>query len=177
MLYRFTGGTDGAFPMGSLIFDAEGKNLYGVTQMGGGGACVIGCGTVFRLEPNLDGSWTESIIHTFDNRSGAGPNAAGPASDVSGNLYGTTQGGGSKNCAGGCGTVFRLKPNADRSWAYAVLSLSFFSSRRESACHSAHASWHSQWRSRPCVVFAPILNSVVLCRKELALCGKKDIAL
>jgi uncharacterized repeat protein (TIGR03803 family) len=188
VLYRFTGGTDGAIPIGSLIFDAEGKNLYGMTQQGGGGACGIGCGTVFRLEPNsdgswtesvlyrftggtdgafptagslifdaagnlygmtgvggcptcgaggsgcgtvfrlkanADGSWTESVIHRFDNRSGASPNAAGLTSDVSGNLYGTTSGGGSTNCAGGgCGTVFRLKPNSN-GWTYSVLHYFF----------------------------------------------------
>jgi uncharacterized repeat protein (TIGR03803 family) len=128
VLYRFTGGTDGAFPTaGSLIFDAAG-NLYGMTGVGGCPTCGAGgsgCGTVFRLKANADGSWTENVIHRFDNRSGASPNAAGLTSDVSGNLYGTTSGGGSTNCAGGgCGTVFRLKPNSN-GWTYSVLHYFF----------------------------------------------------
>jgi hypothetical protein len=48
VLYRFTGGTDGAAPRAGLISDAMG-NLYGTTAGGGGGgsACgVPGCGIV-----------------------------------------------------------------------------------------------------------------------------------
>ena len=46
-IYYFTGGSDGAYPYGGLIFDQKG-NLYGTTISGG----IIGCsGTVFELRP------------------------------------------------------------------------------------------------------------------------------
>jgi len=42
--------------------------------------------------------------------------------DASGNLFGTAMlGGNSNSCAGGCGSVFRLKPSAGSTWKYGVL--------------------------------------------------------
>jgi uncharacterized repeat protein (TIGR03803 family) len=123
VLYRFIGDTDGAEPLAGLVSDADG-NLFGTTGLGGCLACGDGCGTVFRLKPNADGSWTEIVIHRFDNRSGDIPFAV--IFDASGNLYGATTNGGSNNCAiGGCGTAFRLKPNSDGSWTYSVLHYFF----------------------------------------------------
>jgi len=45
---------------GHLIFDAAG-NLYGVTAGWYGGASN---GTVFKLTPNSDGTWTQSVLIT-----------------------------------------------------------------------------------------------------------------
>ena len=68
VIYSFQGGTDGARPVSGLIFDAAG-NLYGMTDHGGKPGCNwyggSGCGTVFELKPNLDGSWTESVLYAF----------------------------------------------------------------------------------------------------------------
>ena len=53
LLYTFTGGSDGAVPLGSLAIDASG-DLFGGTQYGGtsGGACgIAGCGVVWELAP------------------------------------------------------------------------------------------------------------------------------
>jgi uncharacterized repeat protein (TIGR03803 family) len=47
VLYSFSGGTDGAAPMASLIMDAAGA-LYGTTNNGGD---TFGNGTVFKLVP------------------------------------------------------------------------------------------------------------------------------
>jgi uncharacterized repeat protein (TIGR03803 family) len=47
VLYSFTGGTDGAYPVGGVIRDSKG-NLYGVTQEGGTGNNG-GNGTVYEL--------------------------------------------------------------------------------------------------------------------------------
>jgi uncharacterized repeat protein (TIGR03803 family) len=102
---------DGHNPLSSLIFDAAG-NLYGTTSEGG----AQSEGTVFQLTPNGDGSWTESVLHSFSGSDGANP-AAGVIFDAAGNLYGTTSWGG----ASGCGTVFELMPNGDGSWTESVL--------------------------------------------------------
>ena len=55
VLYRFTGGADGALPFGGLVLDVQG-NFYGTTIAGGVGGCssyggVAGCGVVFKVTP------------------------------------------------------------------------------------------------------------------------------
>lgn len=104
VLYAFTGGSDGAYPMGNLIRDELG-NLYGTTQAGGDSACNgnnSGCGTVFKVD--LTGKETTLYSFTWTGGDGAYP-YAGLARDSQGNLYGTTVEGGSY----GCGTVFRVE--------------------------------------------------------------------
>jgi uncharacterized repeat protein (TIGR03803 family) len=93
-LHSFTGGTDGATPVGGVAFDSGG-NLYGITNSGGNQECVsslsTGCGTVFELMPGKKGAWNESVIHVFSQASDGGNPAASLILDASGNLYGTTQ--------------------------------------------------------------------------------------
>ena len=72
-----------------VIFDAAG-NLYGTTEWGVAGGQY---GTVFKLTPNSDGSWSESVLHVFDGWDGGNP-AAQLTFDKAGNLYGTTTKGG-----------------------------------------------------------------------------------
>jgi uncharacterized repeat protein (TIGR03803 family) len=122
VLWTFAGApNDGAGPMGDLIFDKVG-NLYGTTYAGGSGSaalCESGCGTVFSLSPNSDGSWTETVLYNFctDHTDfqcldGAFPRA-GLVLDANGNLYGTTLNGGNQLCSfasRGCGVAFELSP-------------------------------------------------------------------
>jgi uncharacterized repeat protein (TIGR03803 family) len=123
VLYNFCsqeGCRDGRDPgRGGVTFDQAG-NLYGTTEIGGNMQCQLGCGVVFRLSPNADGSWTENVLHVFCPgsacRDGAEPDAR-LIIDQSGNLYGTTPFGGAQDL----GTVFRLTPNADGSWKEEVL--------------------------------------------------------
>ena len=118
VLYSFTGYADGSIPGAGLIFDPTG-NLYGTTTSGGpfsAGECPAGCGVVFKLAPNPDGTWTESVLHSFTGADGQYPRA-GLVFDVAGNLYGTTNGGGPDND----GVVFKLKPNLDGTWTESVL--------------------------------------------------------
>jgi uncharacterized repeat protein (TIGR03803 family) len=100
VLYSFTGGSDGANPIDSLIADTEG-NLYGTAYAGGSGF-----GTVFELAP--DGA--ETTLHTFTGTDGANPSAA-LAADQDGNFYSTTHTDG----AGGNGTIFKLAPDGSES--------------------------------------------------------------
>jgi uncharacterized repeat protein (TIGR03803 family) len=104
------GGTDGQTLRDGLIFDGAG-NLYGTAELGGSGD-----GVVFELSPNSNGRWTESVLHTFTYSDGAAP-FAGVIFDASGNLYGTTEGGGAFQE----GTVFKLTPNSDGTWTESVL--------------------------------------------------------
>jgi uncharacterized repeat protein (TIGR03803 family) len=47
------------------IFDATG-NLYGTTRFGGNFSCrAHGCGVVYKLAPNSDGAWKETVLHNF----------------------------------------------------------------------------------------------------------------
>jgi uncharacterized repeat protein (TIGR03803 family) len=122
VLYSFTGGADGRQPGARLIFDALG-NLYGTTQLGGSSTSTqcfgMGCGVVFKLAPNSDGTWTQSVLQSFTGADGYFP--ADLVFDSAGNLYGTTQGGGAPGCSYGCGVVFKLAPNADGTWAESTL--------------------------------------------------------
>ncbi len=98
VLYSFGPGTDGEGPYAGLIFDGAG-NLYGTTTGGG----TYGSGAVFELTPAAGGGWTEQVLHSFNGTDGVDP-VAGLISDAAGNLYGTTQFGGSNNN----GTVFEI---------------------------------------------------------------------
>jgi len=119
VLYNFQGGTDGNYPIGGLVFDAQG-NLYGTTDIGGGGSCIGGCGTVFKLTPTKQGSFKKTILHTFQGAFSDGQNPqARLVFDKQGNLYGTTTGGGSTVDADG--TVFKLTPTKRGEWAETII--------------------------------------------------------
>jgi uncharacterized repeat protein (TIGR03803 family) len=116
VLYSFTGSSDGCGPSGVLL-DSVG-NLYGVAFQGGIAFCNSGYGVVFEL--NTAGNFT--VLHTYDSGTdGANPNSA-LVFDSKGNLYGTTQNGGSGECGGtGCGAVFELSPQSGGGWSESVL--------------------------------------------------------
>ncbi len=115
-LHVFTGGADGGNPFAGVTVDQSG-NLYGTTATGG----VFGGGTVFKLIPNADGTWSKSVLYSFcslTNCTDGGTPFAGVIFDQAGGLYGVTQTGGAHTY----GTVFKLAPNADGSWTESVLS-------------------------------------------------------
>ena len=89
--------------------------LYGTTQFGGDlsnkgcNGYFPGCGVVFQLAPQNDGSWQRTVLHTFELSDGFQPAASLLLSHNS--LWGTTiNGGGSSNCDTGCGAVFEIAP-------------------------------------------------------------------
>jgi len=102
ILYTFTGGSDGGAPLAGLVFDAAG-NLYGTTERGG---AYNSYGTVFELTPG-NGKWTETVLHSFGNGTDGRFPVAGVIFDAAGNLYGTTEIGGSHSA----GVVFELTPS------------------------------------------------------------------
>jgi uncharacterized repeat protein (TIGR03803 family) len=107
VLYSFKGDPDGAFPEADVVFDKAG-NLYGTTAVGGDHKR----GMVFELIPprKKGGTWTEKVLHTFHGKDGSRP-LAGLVRDGLGNLYGTTEIGGTAVChTHGCGTVFQVSP-------------------------------------------------------------------
>jgi uncharacterized repeat protein (TIGR03803 family) len=120
VLHGFTGSPgDGANPNAALLMDKAG-NLYGTTLYGSTGPCIspggaAGCGTVFKL----DRSGNETVLHTFTGSGGDGANPfAALIMDKVGNLYGTTESGGTGKCLGvapGCGTVFKLDTSGNET--------------------------------------------------------------
>ena len=62
VLYGFPNGTNGAAPVGNLVFDKAG-NLYGIA---GSSTCNWTCGLVFKLAPQKNGKWKCSVVHRFN---------------------------------------------------------------------------------------------------------------
>jgi uncharacterized repeat protein (TIGR03803 family) len=86
VLHAFGKGNDGGGLWTSVTLDKKGS-LYGATSGGGS----YSYGTIFRLTPHADSSWTETILHSFKNGdpNGSEPNG-GLVHDLAGNWYGTT---------------------------------------------------------------------------------------
>jgi uncharacterized repeat protein (TIGR03803 family) len=114
VLYAFNS-TDGETPMGGLVFDAAG-NLYGTTSQGG----LNHNGLVFKLAPNSDGRWAETVLYPFHGEDGSEPRGT-LIFDSAGNLYGTTTFGGAGTCFSGCGLVFKLTPTSSGPWTATLL--------------------------------------------------------
>jgi uncharacterized repeat protein (TIGR03803 family) len=128
VLYSFQGGTDGQWPLGSVVFDADG-NLYGVTEAGGANTCTSygNCGTVYQLAPPMQpgAPWVETVLHIFQGHTAgdASDPLGGLVIDTNGNLYGATGGGGTGNCEilgtfPGCGAVYELSPPTVKGGAW-----------------------------------------------------------
>jgi uncharacterized repeat protein (TIGR03803 family) len=97
VLHVFTGGADGGYPYyGGVVRDPAG-NLYGTTSFGGAHQYF---GTVFKVNK----AGTQTVLYSFSGGADGGQPNASLIRDATGNLYGTTIGGG----AFGHGTVFKL---------------------------------------------------------------------
>lgn len=100
VLYSFKGGKDGHNPISNLVFDAAG-NLYGTTSEGG-----LGYGTIFRLAPGVNGTWTETVVHPFQGPPDASLAYNGMVADPVGNFYGATVHGGTNDD----GAIYEFRP-------------------------------------------------------------------
>lgn len=98
---------DGYYPCAGLALDSNG-NVYGTTTAGG----TYDRGVVFKLAAGTDGSWRESVLHTFTGSRDGGDPGGGVTLDTSSNLYGLAAVGGQPNCGNGvgCGVVFEIIP-------------------------------------------------------------------
>jgi len=132
-LYEFTGGSDGGWPVAKPTVASDGT-LYGTTLAGGlnssdcPGNGYSGCGVVFHLQPQptickaATCPWIETVVYSFTGGFYHGTDGWNPRAEVvfdqAGALYGTTYYGGTetRNCAGGCGTVFKLT-NSGGTWS------------------------------------------------------------
>ena len=90
-------------------------NIYGTTVLGGD----FGGGTVFQLSPTANG-WVHTVLYSFTGGADGGEPYKGVTLDRKGNLYGTAVTGGSGNCEGGCGVVYKLS-NIGGTWTQTVI--------------------------------------------------------
>jgi uncharacterized repeat protein (TIGR03803 family) len=114
VLHTFTGGADGAGPIGAGLSMDRAGSLYGAASYGGLVQCAFGasCGTAFKMSRKGSG-WIFNTLYEFtggsDGWSPDAPLAIGP----DGVLYSTTFYGGGNGCdLDGCGTVYSLRPAA-----------------------------------------------------------------
>lgn len=108
-LYAFKGSPDAASPYGGLVADSSGT-FYGTTYYGG----ANGLGTVFALMHNARGGYRERVLYSFKGGSDGGSSTSTLAFGPSGDLYGTTSGGGT-SC--GCGVIFKVNPSTGKETA------------------------------------------------------------
>jgi uncharacterized repeat protein (TIGR03803 family) len=111
VLYNFKGSPDGANPYAGLILDEVG-NLYGTTYAGGSSKY----GTVFEV----NNAGKETVLHSFAGAfsDGSFPDG-GLVRDANGNLYGTTEAGGTYRS--GYGTVFKVSKNGKETVLYSFV--------------------------------------------------------
>jgi uncharacterized repeat protein (TIGR03803 family) len=103
VIYRFTGGADGAFPLNATVtFDSWG-NFYGTTFEGG----ANNLGTVFEFSPTGSG-WTETVLYRFTGGADGRYPQYNLIMDLSGNLYGSS------------GHIFELTPSGN-GWKLQVI--------------------------------------------------------
>ena len=110
-IYVFPGGTGGELPQAGLTSDRHGS-IFGTTYYGGNlGGCLGGCGEVFEITPKTSG-FSERVLYRFQSNSdGENPFGALTVDPVTGDIYGTTEYGGTGRQR--CGTVFRLAPQGE----------------------------------------------------------------
>ena len=116
-LYKFAAHDDAAVPYAGVAFGADGS-LYGTTA--GGGA--HDSGAVFNLRPpahftpNIFAPWNETVLYSFQGGADGANPYAGVIFDQMGNIFGTTNVGGS----GRVGTVFELQ-HSGGGWTESVI--------------------------------------------------------
>jgi len=101
VLYDFTNGLDGAYPLDPLVLGSDG-NFYGTTQ----GDSQTNFGTIFSISPN--GSLT--VLYTFTGQTDGGTPSGTLAEGPGETFYGTTFYGGNSS---GYGVIFTVDVYGD----------------------------------------------------------------
>ena len=117
-LFDFQGGGNGGQPMAGVTLDGKG-HVFGTGAAGGNN-----WGVAFELK-RAGSQWTEVILHNFCSRNNCADGAEPKAQlvfDNAGDLYGTTEGGGTGCTFPGCGVVFKLAPTKT-GWKETVLHI------------------------------------------------------
>lgn len=117
VIHAFTGGADGSGAGSPLVFDRRG-NLYGMTPAGGNvpGCFGMGCGVIFRLEPD-DGNWNFRVLHTFTGGADGFGGSAGRLLIRPRHVYGVATSGG----ANMQGVAFELTPTPTGEWNFTTI--------------------------------------------------------
>jgi uncharacterized repeat protein (TIGR03803 family) len=102
VLHSFDGSRDGGCPYSGLVRDATG-NLYGTTAEGG----TSGFGVVFKVSSG----GKETVLHNFTGGVDGIAPFGGLVRNAAGNLYGTTELGGTS----GHGTIFKIDAHGTES--------------------------------------------------------------
>jgi hypothetical protein len=113
VIYNFSNNGEGISVSGLVLRNGA---LFGIaantaqSQLGG---------TVFKLTPSQNGTWTQKLLHSFSATGSVGQTPQGTvAFDSHGNLFGVTVNGGTGLCNFGCGIVFELSPPSSGSGAW-----------------------------------------------------------
>jgi uncharacterized repeat protein (TIGR03803 family) len=123
VLYSFTGGADGGYPVAGVVRDSTG-NLHGTTENGGivNGVRPFGNGMVYKV----DTSGQETVLYSFTGGADGNQPNAGVIRDSAGNLYGTADGGSSGwgvlymvDTAGNYNLLYNFTGGADGGWPLA----------------------------------------------------------
>ncbi len=114
ILAHFNGSNGTNLSLGSALTQGTDGNFYGATIAGG----LNSKGTVFRITPTGRLTTIYNFCSLTNCADGSSPNGTlllGPG----GNLYGTTQFGGSEVCGTpGCGTVFKITQSGKLTTLY-----------------------------------------------------------
>ena len=114
ILHSFAFVGDGFYPEGTLYMDGSG-NLFGTTV--GGGTGTLGHGTLYEI----DSTGNYSTLYSFGQTAvDAAEPQSGLIADASGNLYGTSVGGGTY----GNGSVYSYSPGGSVSVLYSFGAVS-----------------------------------------------------
>ena len=101
VIHNFAG-SDGYSPWAGVTLDAAG-NLYGSSQQS-----FASFGNAYKLKQTV-GGWFMTPLSSFSGSSGRYPESP-VVFAPGGALMGTTSGGGSSACQGGCGIVYAMRP-------------------------------------------------------------------
>ncbi len=104
----------GETPVNAGVIIDKAGNLYGETA--GGGASTDG--TIYEMKRTTTG-YSYVLLYSFKGGTDGNFPEGGLIFDAAGNLYGTTEAGGTVN--GNSGTVFELKHNSNGTWTESVL--------------------------------------------------------